>query len=83
MKDIYTKSVFTVIAICLCVLVAQNAGDLVIENAYASDCPSSYEIKRIVKRIVRNETLSSADVAGIVSSALNSCKVSKSGWLYC
>ena len=48
MKDIYTKSVFTVIAICLCVLVAQNAGDFVIEDAQAGTCNENKIISRIL-----------------------------------
>ena len=51
MKDIYTKSVFTVIAICLCVLVAQNAGDFVIEDAQASSCNGDEIVYRILRCI--------------------------------
>ena len=64
MKDIYTKSVFTVIAICLCVLVAQNAGDFVIEDAQASSCDEQYIINRILYCLdgssIRNGSLSTA-----------------------
>ncbi len=48
MKDIYTKSVLTVIAVCLCVLVAKNASQFVIEDVQASDCDEGYIISRIL-----------------------------------
>ena len=45
MKDIYTRSVLTVIAVCLCALVAINGREFVIEDAYADD---SYIIRTIL-----------------------------------
>ncbi len=51
MKDIYTKSVLTVIAVCLCVLVAKNASQFVIEDVQASDCDEGYIISRILRCI--------------------------------
>ena len=52
MKDIYTKSVLTVIAVCLCVLVAMNARQFVIEDAYAGQCLSFDETKQAVHEVV-------------------------------
>ena len=60
MKDIYTKSVLTVIAVCLCVLVAMNARQFVIEDAYAGDCLSYEETKRAVHEVV-NYCMTSKD----------------------
>ena len=43
MKDRYTKSMLTVIALCLCLLVAGNTKQFFIEDAQASDCGDALE----------------------------------------
>jgi hypothetical protein len=48
MKDIYTKSVLTVIAVCLRLLVANNARESFIEDVQAASCDEHYIISRFL-----------------------------------
>ena len=48
MKDMYTRTVLTVIAVCRSVLVVTNTGKYFIEDAQASSCDEHHIIGRIL-----------------------------------
>ena len=67
MKDMYTRTVLTVIALCLSVLVVTSTGKYFIEDAQASSCDED----RIIHRILYCLDLSTISESGSFSTYCN------------
>ena len=67
MKDMYTRTVLTVIALCLSVLVVTSTGKYFIEDAQASSCDED----RIIYSILSCLDGSSVSDSGYFSTSCN------------